>query len=78
VTVVAGHAWAAEVLAKAVLLRGTPHHFDLLAPMGAEAIAIDDRGNVDATPGMYAYLAEPDLPGTIEINEFRAREQAAS
>jgi thiamine biosynthesis lipoprotein len=78
VTVVAGHAWAAEVLAKAVLLRGTPHHFDLLGPMGAEAIAIDDRGNVDMTPGMTAYLADSDLPGTIDPAGFRAREEAAS
>ena len=78
VTVVAGYAWAAEVLAKAVLLRGTPHHFDLLGPMGAEAIAIDDRGNVDATPGMSAYLVEPDLPGTIARDGFRTHNQAAS
>ena len=66
VTVVAGYAWAAEVLAKAVLLRGTPHHFDLLAATGAQALAIDDRGRVFATPGMSAYLTEPGLPKVME------------
>lgn len=61
VTVVAGYAWAAEILAKAVLLRGTPHHFDVLAGTGAEALAIDDHGHVFTTPGMTAYLADSEL-----------------
>ncbi len=59
VTVVTGHAWAAEVLAKAVLLRGTPHHFDALEETGAAALAVDRTGRVHTTPGMAAYLAEP-------------------
>jgi thiamine biosynthesis lipoprotein len=78
VTVVAGYAWAAEVLAKAVLLRGKPHHFELLATMGAEAIAIDDFGHVDTTPGMAAYLTEPELQRAIDPDGFHARERAAS
>jgi thiamine biosynthesis lipoprotein len=76
VTVVAGYAWAAEVLAKAVLLEGTPHHFDLVAAMGAEAIAIDERGQVRTTAGMSAYLADAELPTTIP--ERYAHEAAAS
>lgn len=76
VTVVAGYAWAAEVLAKAALLQGTPHHFDLLAEMGAEGIAIDEHGRVQATAGMSAYLAEAELPTTID--ECQAREETAS
>jgi len=76
VTVVAGYAWAAEVMAKAVLLEGTPHHFDLLAAMGAEAIAIDERGRVRTTAGMAAYLTGAELPTTIP--ERRAHEAAAS
>ena len=61
VTVVAGYAWAAEVLAKAVLLRGTPNHFAVLEGTGAQALAIDEHGDVDTTPGMAEYLADPDL-----------------
>jgi thiamine biosynthesis lipoprotein len=76
VTVVAGYAWAAEVLAKAVLLQGTPHHFDLLAAMGAEGIAIDERGRVETTAGMSAYLADAELPTTVA--DCRAREAAPS
>ena len=62
VTVVAGHAWMAEVLAKAVLLHGTPHQFDLLAGNGAAAFAIDHSGRISATLGIDAYLAEPFHP----------------
>jgi thiamine biosynthesis lipoprotein len=76
VTVVAGYAWAAEVLAKAVLLHGTPHHFDILATTGAEGIAIDAHGRVHATAGMPAYLADAELPKLID--KCRAREEAAS
>jgi FAD:protein FMN transferase len=66
VTVVAGYAWAAEVFAKAVLLCGTPDHFDVLAGTGAEALAIDRNGRVFTTPGMRAYLAEPELSNLRE------------
>jgi FAD:protein FMN transferase len=76
VTVVAGTAWVAEVLAKAVLLHGTPNHFDLLATLGAEGLAIDQRGHVDATPGMSAYLGDAPLPSTIP--DCRIRVEAAS
>jgi len=66
VTIVAGFAWAAEVLAKAVLLRGTTHHFELLAATGAQALAIDNDGRVFTTPGMSDFLAEPGLPNLVE------------
>jgi FAD:protein FMN transferase len=76
VTVVTGYAWAAEMLTKAVLLRGVPHHFDVLGSIGGEAITIDDRGHVDATPGMSAFLADPDLPSAIDPDRLRSREAA--
>jgi len=60
-----------------VLLRGTPHHFDLLAASGAEALAIDDRGLVHTTPGMWAYLADP-APTVVHPDRFRALQEAAS
>jgi thiamine biosynthesis lipoprotein len=58
-TVVSGHAWMAEVLAKTVLLRGAPHQFDLVGACAASAFAIDRNGRVSASDGIDAYLAEP-------------------
>ena len=55
VTVVAGSAWAAEVLAKAVLLRGSAHPFDILGGTGAEALAVTDDGRVLASDGLVAF-----------------------
>jgi thiamine biosynthesis lipoprotein len=62
VTVIAGHAWMAEVLAKAVLLHGSPRPFAVLAGNGAAALAIDDEGGVSASFGIDAYLTEPLHP----------------
>jgi thiamine biosynthesis lipoprotein len=57
-TVVAGEAWAAEVLAKAVLLRGSAHPFDLLGGTGAEAIAVT-RDGVQMTSDGFAAFTTP-------------------
>ena len=46
VTVVAAGAWAAEVLAKAVLLRGSAHPFDLIGGTGAAALIVGDDGRI--------------------------------
>jgi thiamine biosynthesis lipoprotein len=60
-TVVAGTAWTAEVLAKAVLLRGSANAFDILGGTGAEGLAVDAAGRVSATPGLSAYLGGAEL-----------------
>jgi thiamine biosynthesis lipoprotein len=57
-TVVAGHAWMAEVLAKAVLLAGAAHPFDILGGTGAQGLAIDDHGLMMTTPGLSDYLGK--------------------
>ena len=57
--VVADAAWAAAVLAKAVLLRGTPCHFDILQGIGAEGLIVDKAGRVDTTIGFRPLLEEP-------------------
>jgi thiamine biosynthesis lipoprotein len=62
VSVIAGHAWMAEVLAKSVLLHGTPRQFELLGGNGAAALAIDHDGRISASLGIDAYLAEPLHP----------------
>jgi thiamine biosynthesis lipoprotein len=60
--VVAADAWVAEVLAKAVLLRGSAHAFDLVAGLGADALTVDRHGAIDATPGLAAFLGGRPLP----------------
>jgi thiamine biosynthesis lipoprotein len=54
-TVVAGDAWVAEVLAKAVLLRGLPYQFDLIGGTGAQALVVDDTGRVLVSDGFSAF-----------------------
>jgi len=64
-TVIAGEAWAAEVLAKAVLLRGSAHAFDILGGLGAEGLIVADDGTVAATAGFGAYLGGVPLAPRI-------------
>ena len=55
-TAVAANAATAEVMAKAVLLTGAAHPFDILGGTGIEAIACARDGRVLATHGLGAYL----------------------
>jgi thiamine biosynthesis lipoprotein len=64
-TVIAGSAWAAEALATAIVLRGKPSHFDVLAATGAEAVAVDEHGCIDASFGFAHYLGHVDLAATV-------------
>jgi FAD:protein FMN transferase len=61
-TVVAGHAWTAEVLAKALVLRGAPARFDDVDASGAAALAVDAEGHVACSAAMPSFLAEPPPP----------------
>jgi FAD:protein FMN transferase len=54
-TVVAADAWVAEVLAKAVLLAGREHPFDIVGGTGAEALVVDDNGTVQTTVGFMKF-----------------------
>ncbi len=65
VTVIATEGWRAEILAKAVLLRGSEHPFDLLGGTGAEAMCLDRDGRVQATDGFTAFLGEAALPAHV-------------
>jgi thiamine biosynthesis lipoprotein len=64
-TVIDGSALAAEVAAKAVLLRGSTHPFDIVGGTGAEALAVDRDGVVLATPGIGAFLGH--LPVRVDF-----------
>jgi FAD:protein FMN transferase len=61
-SIVTGQAWMAEVLAKAVILRGTARAFDLLDPNVADALIIDAEGRVSATDGFQRFLGDTTLP----------------
>jgi len=61
-SVVAGEAWLAEVLAKAILLRGSASPFDLTDGGLAEALVVDVTGTIMSSPGLTAYLGEAPPP----------------
>jgi thiamine biosynthesis lipoprotein len=54
-TVVAGFAWAADVLAKALVLDSRADPFALLRRSGAEALIVDDHNHVEASFGLAAF-----------------------
>jgi thiamine biosynthesis lipoprotein len=64
-TVVAACAWAAEALAKAVLLRGSSAPFDILGGTGGDAFVVTDDGRITATDGFSAYLGAGSLPASV-------------
>ena len=67
VSIVTGQAWVAEVLARAVLLRGTARAFDLLDPAIANALTVARDGTVYATPGLAAHLGGVPLPSRLAV-----------
>jgi thiamine biosynthesis lipoprotein len=64
-TIVAGDAWLAEVLAKAVLLSGSAHPFDLIEGTGIEGLVVDEKGRVAGSPGLDHYLGGAHLPARV-------------
>lgn len=66
VSVIATEGWRAEILAKAVLLRGSAHPFDLLGGTGVEALCIDTTGRLQATDGFTAFTGGVPLPVQVE------------
>jgi len=69
-TVVSAQAWAAEVLAKAVVLAGSAHPFDILGGTGAEALAVADDGFVHTTAGLAHYLGGAKPPVAIQARDL--------
>ena len=67
VSVVAGEAWMAEVLAKAELLRGSARVFDLVGGTGAEALAVTVAGNLLATAGFRKFVGATGVPARIQL-----------
>ncbi|MGZ4680327.1 MAG: FAD:protein FMN transferase, partial [Ilumatobacteraceae bacterium] len=71
-TVIAGEAWIAEVLAKAVLLRGSQRAFDIIDGTGVQALTIDTAGTIRITPGFQQFTGAADLP--TDVGQLRAIE----
>jgi len=67
VSVVAGEAWMAEVLAKAELLRGSSRVFDLVGGTGAEALAVTAGGTVLVTAGFVQFVPGGAVPAQLEL-----------
>jgi thiamine biosynthesis lipoprotein len=67
VSVVAGSAWAAEVLAKAVLIRGAEHPFDLVDGTGAEALVVTADGRVLTSAGFGRFGDLARLPVGVPV-----------
>ncbi len=65
VTVVAADTLRAETMAKAVLLRGGDHPFDLLDGKGMEALVVDGHGGVRWSEGFTRFTGTQELPPTI-------------
>ncbi|MGA7228480.1 MAG: FAD:protein FMN transferase [Acidimicrobiia bacterium] len=60
VSVIAAEGWLAEAHAKAALLAGSGHCFDLVSTTGIEAMAVTAQGDVISTPGFDRFaLGEP-------------------
>ena len=65
-SVIAAEAWVAEVLAKAVLLAGSAHPFDIIGGTGAQAMAVDSLGGISASPGFGEYHRPGALAGPLD------------
>ena len=65
VTVIAGNAWAAEVLAKALLIRGSAHPFELVDGAGAEVLVVREDGAVTVSQGFGWFCRTKTLPAFV-------------
>jgi thiamine biosynthesis lipoprotein len=68
-SVISARGWTSEILAKAVLLRGARHPFDLLGGTPADALAIDTGGRIHTTPGFASFLGDAHVPAALHITE---------
>jgi thiamine biosynthesis lipoprotein len=57
VTVVAGDAWKAEVLAKAAFVAGARDGAEIVSAAGSTGLLVHDDGSVDELDGLAAFRA---------------------
>jgi FAD:protein FMN transferase len=65
-TVIAGEAWIAEVMAKAVLLRGSSRAFDIVDENQAQALTIDCAGAIRTTRRFQLFAGTTPLPTALD------------
>jgi thiamine biosynthesis lipoprotein len=65
-TVITGEAWIAEVLAKAVLLRGSQRAFDIIDGTDVQALTVDADGVIRITPGFQQFVGAAALPSDLQ------------
>jgi len=59
---IAAHGWQAEALAKAVLLRGGPHPFDVIEGTGVEALVVGYDGRIRHSSGFPRFTGGEAIP----------------
>ena len=64
--VVAGEAWFAEVLAKALLVQGAPDGLSFVDALGADALAVTIDGEVLSSDHFVRFVPDAELPERIE------------
>ncbi|MEA3020280.1 MAG: FAD:protein transferase [Actinomycetota bacterium] len=65
--VISADGWTSEILAKAVLLRGSRHPFDLIGGTAAVAITVDDLGRVQSSDGFTAFTGGVAVPEWLDL-----------
>lgn len=65
VTAVASEGWQAETMAKALLIRGGAHPFDLVDGTGMEALVVDYGGAITTSRGFDRFTGGVELPSTL-------------
>jgi thiamine biosynthesis lipoprotein len=65
VTVIAAEAWVAEVLAKAVLLRGSVRAFDIIDDSQVQVLTVDRVGAIRTTPAFQLFTGKVSLPADL-------------
>jgi thiamine biosynthesis lipoprotein len=64
-SVIAAEGWQAEALAKAVLIRGGPHPFDLVDGSGAAALVVAETGAVEVSSGFGRFCGDALPPSEV-------------
>ncbi len=61
-TVLASRGWQAEVLAKVLLVEGVEAGFELVTGLGADAVLVDETGDLHRTPGFSRFVIADRSP----------------
>jgi FAD:protein FMN transferase len=65
-TVIAAEAWTAEVMAKAVLLRGSIRAFDIVDASRVQVLTVDTCGAIRTTSGFQLFAGDTPLPTGVK------------